>query len=382
MREWVTKHIEKIVPAVAALGAIALMIVMISCHRKSKSEAETTPTIEVTEPVVDSVVLTKSYPGTLAANDWANVVGRVNGILIRRYYAEGDYVKKGQLLMSIESTKYVDAVKQAQAELETARSQYDYYSKQYEAMKKALESDAVSKMDVIQAKASMEQAQASMLNATADLSIARTNLGYCQVTAPLSGYITSSSLNPGAYINGESGEAILATIVDNSSFSAVFQIEDAQYEKMLGVDGGISNKAYRNVELDFSTPLPHKYTANMNFEGPTVSQTTGTLTLKGILDNPYNELKDGMYLTVKLPYGFDPKAVMVRESAISTDQLGKYLYVVNDSNKVVYTPIEVGEIYADTLRIIKKGIKPGERYVTKALLTVRPGMKVNPKTVK
>lgn len=91
-----------------------------------------------------------------------------------------------------------------------------------------------------------------------------------------------------------------------------------------------------------------------------------------------NELKDGMYVKVSLPCGIGPHAVLVKDAALSTDQLGKYLYVVNDSDKVVYTPVTVGELYHDSLRVIEKGIRPGDRYVTQALLTVRNGMKVRP----
>lgn len=85
-----------------------------------------------------------------------------------------------------------------------------------------------------------------------------------------------------------------------------------------------------------------------------------------------------MYVSVKLPWKTDPKAVLVKDASLSTDQLGKYLYTVNDSNKIVYTPVKVGDLYQDTLRIITEGIQPGTKYVTKALLKVRPGMTVNP----
>ena len=85
-----------------------------------------------------------------------------------------------------------------------------------------------------------------------------------------------------------------------------------------------------------------------------------------------------MYATVMLPYALDPKAILIKDAAISTGQLGKYVYVVNDSNKVVYTPIKVGELYQDTLRIVSEGLSPADRYVTKAMLKVRDGMEVKP----
>lgn len=101
--------------------------------------------------------------------------------------------------------------------------------------------------------------------------------------------------------------------------------------------------------------------------------------LKASIDNRYNELKDGMYATVSLPYAFEPNAILIKDASIGTDQLGKYVYVVNDSNKVVYTPIEVGETVNDTLRIVNKGLSPRSKYVTKALLKVRDGQTVTPR---
>ena len=100
------------------------------------------------------------------------------------------------------------------------------------------------------------------------------------------------------------------------------------------------------------------------------------------MKNIDNELKDGMYVTVSLPYGVNPKAVLVKDASIGTDQLGKYVYVVNDSNKVVYTPIKVGEVYQDSLRIVNEGLGPKDRYVTKALLKARDGMSVKPRMTK
>lgn len=356
---------------------LIMLVVAGACHKKEQ-KTEATPEIEVAYPTVDSVTLHKTYPGYIRAENSAQIVGRVSGQLLRQLYTDGSYVKKGEPLFTIESTRYRDAVEQAQAALNTARSQYDYYSRQYQAMKKALEADAVSQMDVIQAESSMKQAEASIRNASAALQTARTNLGYCTVTAPISGHVSQAVFNPGNYVNGEASPVTLASIYDDSTMKAVFAIEDSQYETMVGSNGGPGNRIYRKVPLRFSQSLPHTYTADLYYASPAVETSTGTLTLEGKVENVGKELKDGMYVTVDLPYGVNPKAILVNDASIGEDQLGKYVYVVNDSNKVVYTPIEVGELYRDTLRIVNKGLGPRDRYVTKALLTVRTGEIVKP----
>ncbi|MDE7096252.1 MAG: efflux RND transporter periplasmic adaptor subunit, partial [Muribaculaceae bacterium] len=230
------------------LSAGCILLSAASCKKSVKENTENdVPVISVATPVVDSIVLHKTYPGLLGASDNATVVGRVNGTLLSTNYQGGAYVTKGQVLFTIESTKYRDAVQQAQAALATARSQYEYASKNYEALSEALKSDAVSHIEVIQAKSTMEQAAASVKNAEAALSQANLNLSYCTVKAPISGYITSSIPNVGEYISGEGAPVTLCRIYDNTYMTATFTIEDAQYVELMGQSGGITQSLYRNV---------------------------------------------------------------------------------------------------------------------------------------
>lgn len=354
-----------------------------ACSKSSNDKDAGQPmTVDVALPVIDSVTLHKTYPGYLSASDKADVVARVSGMLLTKDFKSGSHVEKGQVLYTIESSTYRDALQQAEANLATARSKYEYASHQYEAYKKALESDAVSQMDVIQAESDMRQAAASIKSCQAALNTARENLGYCVVRAPISGYISGANYDVGNFINGGGSPVVLSQIYNNDKLIVTLSIEDSQYEEMVGRNGGPQAPMYRAVPLQFAEKMPHKYVADMYYESPTVSKGTGTMTLKGTVTNIDNELKDGMYVTVNLPYGVNPKAVLVKDAAISTDQLGKYLYTVNDSDKIVYTPVTPGDVYRDSLRIITSGLEPGQRYVTKALLKVRAGEKVNPRNVK
>ena len=320
------------------LITLSLFILATGCRKNEKAPDEA-PVVDVAYPTVDSVVLHKTFPGLLSAGDDVEVVGRVSGILLTKNYTSGQYVQKGQLLFTIESEKYRDLVRQAEAQLATAKSQYELYSEQYEARKKALQTNAVSQMDVLSAKSSMEQAEAAIASAKASLSQARMNLGYCTVTAPISGYISPASVGVGGYVGGEGSPVKLCTIYDNSYLTATFDISDSEYESMIGVNGGPEGALYRSVPLTFSEKLPHRYSADLFYESPTVNSSTGTLQLRGNVENIDNELKDGMYVTVSLPYGSNPRAILVKDASIGTDQLGKYLYVVNDSDKIVFTGV-------------------------------------------
>lgn len=364
---------------ILATGMVLLNIISCKNSHSKHIEEEENPIVNVTTPVIDSIVLYKTYPGIISASSSAVVVGKVNGELLTQNYESGSFVNKGQVLFTIESSTYRDAVKQASASLATAKSELEYAASNYAALKEALESDAVSQIEVIQAKSEMEQAEAAVKNAEAALSHANTRLSYCTIKAPLSGYATSAIPKLGEYISGEDSPVEFCTIYNNTEMTAEFNIEDSQYQKMAGINDKYTKALYQNIPIKFTNSLPHSYSANLVYESPSIDSSTGTLLLKGKIKNIDNELRDGMYVTVDLPYGVNPRAILVKDASIGTDQLGKYVYVVNDSDRVVYTPIKVGDLYQDSLRVVNEGLKPEDRYVTEALLSVRNGMKVNPR---
>lgn len=366
-----------------ALYVIVIMFPVITgaCHKDKKGvEPGQAAEVEVAKPVIESVVTHKTFPGVVASNGSVDVVARVNGTLLQQCFKDGDYVEKGQVLYRIESTQYANAVKEAEASLATARSQAEYYRNQHAAMQKALESDAVSKMNVLEAESNLRQAEASIKNALAALSDARTQLEYCIVKAPISGTVSASSVDVGTYIGGAATPSVLCKIVDNSNLKVVFSIDDSQYQTLMTSSAASSGKGalFSDVPIVVSDLPDASLRADLYYVSPTVDTSTGTISLEGKISDPSHLLRDGMYVTVDLPTGVVPHALLVRDASIGTDQLGKYLYVVNDSDKVVYTPVKVGALYQDTLRVVTDGIDDDSRYVTKALLTVRNGMKVKP----
>ncbi len=358
------------------MAATAVLFAATACGNKANhSRTAAVPDIEVSPVVVDSVTLHKSFPGTLSADASVQVVARVNGNLTGKFYNSGDLVKKGQTLFTIYSTTYLDAVVQAYAALATARSNFDYATRRRAAMEKAYASDAVSEMELEQSRSDERQAAASVKSAEAALSTARMNLSYCTIKAPIDGRAGDNTLSVGNYISGAGAPVVLCEIYDNRNVSASFAVENvslvADVNKALEKDRD-------NIPVSFGQPVGHSYVASLSYVAPDMNTSTGTLQIKAKIANPYDELRPGMYVNVSLPTGVDPHAILVRDASLSTDQLGKFLYTVNDSNKVVYTPVETGELVGDSLRIITSGLKPGDRYVTSAMLKVRDGMTINP----
>ena len=159
---------------------------------------------------------------------------------------------------------------------------------------------------------------------------------------------------------------------------AYFNIEDNQYLTMRITskewNEALPKKVYINMQEDMFPEIE----ATPNYISPYVNLKTGTLMLRAVFDNQDSDLKSGMYCTVSLPYGEDDTAILIPDASTGTDQLGRYIYVVDDNNTVSYRHIETGEIINDSLIQVTSGLMPGELFVTKALLKVRAGMKVEP----
>lgn len=338
------------------------------------------PEISVAYPVVKPVILHKTYPGYLSSVNTVDLMARVNGYLQSTPFTAGSLVKKGQLLFVIEPTLYEDAVKRAEAGLKNAQASLDYAENNYVRMKEASRSDAISEIDLIKSATQLISAKSNVKDAEAQLETAKTNLGYCYVRAPFSGHISKSIYSVGSYISGEGQAAKLATIYQDDKMNAYFNIEDNQYLQMLASTDkkGVEERLPEEVEILFQSPLSRPYMGKLNYLSPNIDLSTGTLSIRAEIENPDNELKDGLYVNIRLPYGKQDSAVLVKDASIGTDQLGKYLYVVNDSNRVSYRHIETGELISDTLRLVKSGLQPKDRYVTKALLKVREGMEIKP----
>lgn len=358
-----------------------VLSVLTGCKEKKDTGAmKGMPTlaISVAKPIVKDITLTKDYPGYLTTEKTVNLVARVNGTLQSVSYAPGGRVKKGQLLFVIEPTLYNDKVAQAEAELKTAQAQLEYARNNYSRMKEAVKSDAVSQIQVLQSESSVTEGVAAVSNAEAALSTARTNLGYCYVRAPFDGTISKSTVDVGSYVGGSLQPVTLATIYKDDQMYAYFNVADNQWLEMSMNNQQPTKDLPKKIMVQLGKEGTESYPATLDYLSPNVDLNTGTLMVRANFDNPQGVLKSGLYVSITLPYGEADHAILVKEASIGTDQLGKFLYAVNDSDIVHYRHIEIGQLINDTLRQVLGGLSPQERYVTEALMKVRDGMKIKP----
>ena len=356
------------------------MMFLLSCDngKEKKSQVASVPKVNVAKPYVMPIVLQKDYPGYLQASNIINVVGRVSGYVTKQNFSSGQYVNAGDLLYIIDPLVYENEVNQAKANLHSAEASLDYYENNYNRMLEASKSDAISQIDLIQAETNVRTAQANVESAKAALKTAEKTLSYCYIKAPISGNVSTSGASEGEYVDGSISPVLLTTIYNNDPMFAYFNIEDNQYLTMKVAsknwDSSLPKKVYINMQEDMFPQIE----ATPNYISPYVNLKTGTLMLRAVFDNKDTDLKSGMYCTVSLPYGEEDAAILIPDASSGTDQSGRYIYVVDNDNIVSYRHIEVGEIINDSLIHVTSGLSPDERFVTKALLKVRAGMKVEP----
>ena len=352
------------------------LLALSACHEKSSTAGRASLPIEVAKPEIKDITLKRDYPGYLDAYATIPIVGRVNGAITKRSFVEGGRVKKGEQLFVIEPVLYENAVAQAEAALHTAQAELEYANSNYERMKKAINSNAVSQIELLQAKSRVESCKAAVDNARAALKTSKTKLGYCYVKAPENGTVGLTKYPVGAYIQGEMSPVELCRIYKDDIMYAYFEISDKQWLKKL--ERGESSIDQSRITFSMAGGKQFIWDAVIDYLAPDVNLSTGTLKVRATMKNADGFLKPGSYISIHLPYEDIRNAVLIHDASIGTDQLGKYIYVVNDSNRIEYRRIETGSLVNDTMRLITDGLEPDERYVTKALLKVRNGMEVTP----
>ena len=307
-------------------------------------------------------------------------MARVSGTITQINYKPGQRVRKGDLLFVIEPQTYIDEVEQAQASLREGQANLAYLKANYERTKEAIKANAVSQIQLIEAQANYEQAVATLKNYDAALTTSKTNLSYCYIRAPFAGTVSNYTYDVGNYVSGSSAPT-LATIYKDDKMYVYFNVADIQYLNMAVSKD--REKPQSMAELSDLIVIPDaqddmpNFSAKLDYFAPNIDLSTGTINMRGEIDNPGTLLKDGLYVKVILPYESKSDAILVPDASIGTDQLGRYVYLVNDSNKVVYQRVDVGQLL-DTYRVINSGVEAGDRYVTTALLKVRPGMVIDP----
>jgi RND family efflux transporter MFP subunit len=366
-------------PAAAALLALGILA---ACDNRNAYVPPPPPKVTVAPPIQRAVTLYLEATGNSAAVNSANLVARVAGFVQTINYKDGDAVKKGTVLFTIEPETYKLKLDQSKAAEESARATVVQTQADYERQALLAKTNAVSKQALDNATANRDTARANLAQAEINTKLAAMNFGYASVTAPFDGIVTARKVSVGEYVGANSSPTVLATIVQlepiyvnfNVSEQDVIRIREDMRKR--GFTPQDLKKVPVEVGLQTENGYPHKGT--LDYASPTVDASTGTLAARGILENADRALLPGNFVRVRVPIGGTlERALLVPETALGTDQSGRYLLVVGKDNVVEQRKVEVGPVQG-TDRVIERGIAPADRVIVEGLLRAVPGQKVDP----
>jgi RND family efflux transporter MFP subunit len=362
----------------AALFALAALA---GCEQKNTYVAPPPPKVTVAPPVKRTVTLYLQATGNTAAVNTGNLVARVSGFIETINYKDGDLVKKGKVLFTIEPESYKLKLEQSQAVEAAARATLAQNEADFERQQSLVKSNAVSKSAYDAALATRDTAQQTVRQDEINTKLAAINYGYTSVTAPYDGIVTARQVSVGDYVGGSASPTVLASIVQPDPIYVNFNVDEqdvlrirAEIRKR-GLTPEDLKKVPVEVGLQTEEGYPHKGT--LDYASPTVDASTGTLAARAILQNPKTVLLPGMFVRVRIPTGTLDNALLVPETALGTDQGGRYLLIVGKDNVVEQRAVTVGASDG-AMRVVEKGLNPDDRVIIAGLLHAVPGQKVEP----
>jgi RND family efflux transporter MFP subunit len=372
---------------VSSSHTVCLNIVVVStlllaaCGQENRYVAPPPPRVTVAVPLQQSVTRHLEATGNTAAVNSADLVARVAGFIQEINYQDGAIVKKGTLLFTIEPEPYKVKLDQAKAAEEGARSALKQAQAAFERQAELVGRQAATQANYDQALATRDTSQSSLTQAEVNTRLAALNFEYAHVTAPFDGIVTARQVSVGQFVGAGASPTLLATIIQIDPIYANFNVSE-QDVLMVRADmmrRGLTpddlKKVPVEVGLQSESGYPHQ--GMLDYASPSVNQSTGTLAVRAVFQNANRVLLPGYFVRVRVPVGEPQNALLVPDSAIGSDQGGRYVLVVDKDNVVEQRKVEIGQ-RVDEKRMIDSGLNPQDRVVVAGVLRAIPGQKVDP----
>jgi RND family efflux transporter MFP subunit len=367
-----------------AVFGVFLLAALSACNEENKYEPPPAPKVGVAQPAKRVVTRYLELTGNTVSLDKVELVARIPGFLREINYKDGSMAKKGDILFVIEPAPYEAKVQQAEAELAGAKAALQHaeteFQRQY-ALSQTTQFGWQSKF--YEAQKNRDEKRANVQKAQAALELAQIELGYTKVTAPFDGIVTTHLAAVGALVGSDKATS-LATILRLDPIYATANFSEQDVLRIIADPRGISTADLGKIPIDLGlmgdTGYPHK--GVVDYIAPQVDPSTGTLRIRGVFANPDYTLLPGLFAHVRLApsQGPEQEALLVPETALGSDQAGRYVLVVDNDNVVDKRSVTVGP-EVDDMRVIEKGLTPEDRVIVAGLLRAVPGQKVKPETV-
>jgi len=367
-----------------ALAAVGAVIALAGCEDKNAYVAPPPPKVDVATPVQRPVTRYVEATGNTAPIKSVDLVARVQGFLQSIDYQDGTFVKQGTQLFTIEPETYKLKVEQAKAAEVGAQATVKQAEADFKRQAELVQRQAVSQSTLDTSTSTRDNAQASLQQAQVNTRLAEVNYGYTNVTAPFDGVVSAHMVSVGELV-GVSSPTQLATIVAMDPIWVNFTVNEQDVLRIRaeaarrGLTVNDLKQLPIQVGLQTETGYPHE--GKLDYVSPTLNQSTGTLAVRGVVPNDKRVLLPGYFVRVRVPFDQEKAALLVPDTALGSDQGGRYLLVVNGDNVVEQRKVQIGPV-DNGLRVIEGGLKPDDRVVIAGLLRVIPGQKIDPQVTK
>jgi multidrug efflux system membrane fusion protein len=330
-------------------------------------------------PVTVAVVASRTMPvelqaiGNVESISTVSIKAQVSGQLVGIHFKEGDFVKKGQLLFTIERPPFEAALRQAEGTLAKDQAQALNSKLDAERYQGLGHEGVVSKQQVDAAAAAYNALQATVAADKAAVETAKINLEYTVIYSPINGRTGSIGVKVGNLVKAND-VPILVTINQIEPIYVTFAIPEQQLTELK------QYSAQKTLKVDAAPQGSSQHFAGrLTFIDNAVDTTTGTIKLKATFANEQRALWPGQFVDVNLTLKSQPNAIVVPTAALQTSQQGTYVYVVNQDLKAQPQPVKVAWTLGDET-VIASGVQPGQRVVTDGQLRLTPGTKVDIKS--
>jgi RND family efflux transporter MFP subunit len=388
------------------IGVLACILPSAGCMKKEAKLSEEKPVPVVVTPVVmRSHTDFEDFTGRMEAFERIELMARVTGYLQKVDFKEGVDVKKGTLLFEVDARSYKSEFDLTESKVNEANVRVKRLKADYERARVLRTNRSISQEEFDKVAGDYNEAVAAVDVAVASREVAKTNLDWTKVYAPIDGLTSRAMIDPGNLVKAD--ETILTTIVSLDPIYAYFDVDERTMLRLRRLirEGMVASSKQMevNVLLALSDEDEFTHVGTINFVENRLDPTTGTLRVRGIFPNSKRLLSPGLFVRVRLPIGSPHTVRIIPEIAVGSDQGQKYVYVVGQDNEVSYRKIITGaqlrsyrvveeptyklkkdgsfELGADGKKIIVEGLEEGEKVVVSGLQRVRPRIRVDAKVV-
>jgi multidrug efflux system membrane fusion protein len=370
-----------------SLGASILLLLIAACgdnRQQAAAPPPPAPEVTVARPIQRTIVDQDEYVGRFVAVDAVEVRARVSGYLEKVHFQDGQIVKQGDLLFTVDPRPFQNTLEQARAALTQAQSNLAYADADLRRGQQLVRDKTITEQTFDQRLQAKRNAEAAVAANEAAVRQAELDLQFTELRAPVTGRIGDRRVSPGNLVTGglSGSTTLLATIVSTDPIRFEFTFDEASYLRYERLAGGRrdadSNGLSTEVMLKLIDEQDFQHRGRMDFVDNVIDRASGTIRARAVFANRDGIFTPGMFARVQVPGSRPYQALMVTDAAIASEQARKYVLVVGADDTANQRYVSLGPV-VDGLRVIRDGVSPEDRVIVNGLMRARPGQKVMPK---